>query len=331
MDELADERSSVPPQTEDRKVLIELNRVCKSYTSGATKTQVLHDINLKIREGEFVAIVGFSGSGKTTLISTIAGLIQPDSGSVLKGGAEIRGPGPDRGVVFQSYSLMPWLTVYDNVALSVDQVFKNWPAAKRKAHTEKYIEMVHLTPALQKRPAELSGGMRQRVSVARALAASPDILLLDEPLSALDALTRSKLQDEILRIWSQERKTVILITNDVDEGIIMADRIIPLNPGPNATLGPDFPVDLPRPRDRTALNHDPEFKKLRRQVTNYLIEVGVENTSRTAGDHLVLPAVRPNTSNDWRTDRSALKPSQEDLGRPRYLEFSQVSKIYPTP
>jgi nitrate/nitrite transport system ATP-binding protein len=322
---------SEAPSPQNQSYLIELDQVCKSYGSGEARTPVLSNINLKIREGEFVAIVGFSGSGKTTLISTIAGLIQADSGSVLKGGIPIREPGPDRGVVFQSYSLMPWLTVYGNVALSVDQAFKHWPASKRKAHIEKYIEMVNLTPALQKRPAELSGGMRQRVSVARALAASPDILLLDEPLSALDALTRSKLQDEILRIWSQEQKTVILITNDVDEGIIMADRIIPLNPVPNATLGPDFHVDLPRPRDRTALNHDPEFKKLRSQVTSYLIEVGVEKASSTDSDHIVLPDVRPNTSNDWKTDTSALKPSQDDLGRPRYLEFSQVGKIYPTP
>ncbi|MGH8476231.1 MAG: ABC transporter ATP-binding protein [Methylococcales bacterium] len=314
-----------------RGYLIELNQVCKSYGSDSAKTPVLKDINLKIREGEFVAIVGFSGSGKTTLIGTIAGLIQADSGSVLKQGKPITGPGPDRGIVFQSYSLMPWMTVYENVALSVDQVFKNWPVDKRKAHTEKYIAMVNLTPAWQKRPAELSGGMRQRVSVARALAGSPELLLLDEPLSALDALTRSKLQDEILRIWDQEKKTVILITNDVDEGIIMADRIIPLNPGPNATLGPDFHVDLPRPRNRTELNHDPAFKKLRRQITNYLIEVGVEKAASTGSDDIVLPDVRPNTSNDWKTDRSALKPSQHDLGTPRYLEFSQVSKAYRTP
>ncbi len=323
--------AAMSPKPQTLNYLIELNQVCKSYGTERETTPVLSNINLKIREGEFVAIVGFSGSGKTTLISIIAGLVQPDSGSVLKDGKRITGPGPDRGVVFQSYSLMPWLTVYDNVALSVDQVFKHWPASQRKAHTEKYIQKVNLTPAMQKRPAELSGGMRQRVSVARALAASPDILLLDEPLSALDALTRSKLQDEILRIWSQDQKTVILITNDVDEGIIMADRILPLNPGPNATLGPDFHVDLPRPRDRTALNHDPEFKKLRRLVTNYLIEVGVDKAGSTDADHIVLPAVRPNTSNDWRTDASALKPSQNDLGKPRYLEFSRVSKIYPTP
>src|SRR5436189_3323796 len=161
---------------------------------------------------------------------------------------------PDRGVVFQTYSLLPWMTVYENIYLAVNQVFPNWAPAKKQQHTEKYIAMVNLTPARDKRPSELSGGMRQRVSVARALAMDPQILLLDEPLSALDALTRATLQDEISRIWQQDKKTVVLITNDVDEGILLADRIIPLSAGPHATLGPSFAIDLPRPRDRKAIN-----------------------------------------------------------------------------
>jgi len=301
--------------------------VCKSY--GATS--ILNNINLSIKEGEFVAIVGFSGSGKTTLISAIAGLIQADSGEVLKQGQPITEPGPDRGVVFQNYSLMPWLTVFENVALAVDEIFKDWSPEQRKAHTEKYVKMVNLGAAMDKKPAELSGGMRQRVNVARALAASPDILLLDEPLSALDALTRGNLQDEILQIWSQEKKTVILITNDVDEAIYMADRVIPLNPGPDATFGPDFHVNIDRPRDRTALNHNAEFKRLRAEITRYLMDIGIEKNLASTTDKVVLPNVRPNTSNDWDRDQSALKPAQDDLGRPRYLEFSQLSKIYPTP
>jgi nitrate/nitrite transport system ATP-binding protein len=313
------------------KPLLELKNVSKSYGDGQQKTSVLRNINLEIREGEFIAIVGFSGSGKTTLISTIAGLVFPDSGDVLKLGKPILSPGPDRGVVFQNYSLMPWLTVFENVALAVDEIFKDWPADKRKAHTEKYVRMVNLAAAMDKKPAELSGGMRQRVNVARALAASPDILLLDEPLSALDALTRGNLQDEILQIWEEEKKTVILITNDVDEAIIMADRVIPLNPGPDATLGPAFTIDIARPRDRTALNHNEEFKRLRAEITRYLMHVGMEKASSEGMDKIVLPNVRPNTSNDWQNDSSALKPTQDDLGRPRYLEFSQVSKIYPTP
>ena len=309
--------------------LLSLDAVSKSYGAEPNRTAVLKDINLHISEGEFVAIVGFSGSGKTTLISAIAGLIQPDSGSIRLKGKTIEGPGPDRGVVFQSYSLMPWLTVHDNVALAVDQVFRDWPKEKREAHIRKYIDLVGLTPAAHKRPAELSGGMRQRVSVARALAASPDILLLDEPLSALDALTRANLQDEILRIWEQDRKTVILITNDVDEGLLMADRVIPLLPGPNATLGPEFVIDLPRPRDRTAMNHDEQFKTLRARITKYLMDAGVK--AGTNESSITLPPVRPNTSIDWKLDTTALKPKSADVGRERYLEFTRLSKIYPSP
>lgn len=318
-----------PPAPGTGSHSLELQGVAKSYGMGAGATPVLRDINLQIREGEFVAIVGFSGSGKTTLISLMAGLLEPDQGVILCKNREIDGPGPDRGVVFQSYSLMPWMTVRQNVALAVDQVFKDKPKAERQARVEKYIEMVNLTPAMDKRPAELSGGMRQRVSVARALAASPDILLLDEPLSALDALTRSKLQDEIIRIWSQEKKTVVLITNDVDEGIIMADRIIPLKPGPNATLGPEFPVALARPRDRTAINHSSEFKRIRREVTQYLMQVGSERGSVGEGKVVSLPPVLPNTSREHQEakgkgQRVSVTPHSE-----RYVEFSRVSKIYP--
>ena len=319
------------PSNDPYLPLVELKNVYKAYGEGKDKTSILSNINLTVREGEFIAIVGFSGSGKTTLISTIAGLIQADSGDVLKQGKPITAPGPDRGVVFQNYSLMPWLTVYENVALAVDEIFKDWPARQRRAHTEKYVRMVNLGAAMDKKPAELSGGMRQRVNVARALAASPDILLLDEPLSALDALTRGNLQDEILQIWEQEKKTVILITNDVDEAIYMADRVIPLNPGPDATFGPAFHINLERPRDRTALNHNEDFKKLRAEITQYLMAIGMEKNLDLSSDKVALPNVRPNTSNDWKLDSSALKPRKDDLGRPRYLEFSQLSKIYPTP
>jgi len=314
------------PSNDAQLPLLELKDVCKSYGS----TSILNNINLSIKEGEFIAIVGFSGSGKTTLVSTIAGLIQADSGEVLKQGSPITAPGPDRGVVFQNYSLMPWLTVFENVALAVDQIFKHWPAEQRKAHTEKYVRMVNLGAAMDKKPAELSGGMRQRVNVARALAASPDILLLDEPLSALDALTRGNLQDEILQIWAQEKKTVILITNDVDEAIYMADRVIPLNPGPGATFGPDFPINIDRPRDRTALNHNAEFKRLRAEITRYLMDIGIEKNRDSAVDKIVLPDVKPNTGSDWIREHSAFT-APDDVVRPRYLEFSQLSKIYPTP
>ncbi len=302
--------------------IVELKNIRKSYGNSS----ILKDINLQVKEGEFIAIVGFSGSGKTTLISLIAGLISADSGELLKQGKAITEPGPDRGVAFQNYSLMPWLTVYENVALAVDEIFKNESAEQRKARTEKYIQMVNLTPAMNKKPAELSGGMRQRVNVARALAASPDILLLDEPLSALDALTRGNLQDEILQIWQQEKKTVILITNDVDEAIYMADRVIPLNPGPDATFGPDFHINIARPRNRTALNHDPEFKKCRAEITRYLMAIGMEKATDTVKETIVLPDIVPNTQTE-----PTLKANKDNLGKPRYLEFSRLSKIYPTP
>jgi nitrate/nitrite transport system ATP-binding protein len=267
---------------------LELKNVSKSYGSSA----VLRDINLSIEKGEFVAIVGYSGAGKTTFVSLIAGLIQPDQGSITLNDLEITAPGPDRGIVFQNYSLLPWLTVYENIHLAVNQVFPNWAEAKKQQHAEKFIAMVNLTPAREKRPAELSGGMRQRVSVARALAMDPQILLLDEPLSALDALTRATLQDEISRIWSENQKTVVMITNDVDEGILLADRVIPLSAAPNATLGPSFTIDIPRPRDRKAINHEPRYKEIRRDIIDWLLTSKGERKVAVT-KKLVLPDIEP--------------------------------------
>jgi len=273
----------------------------KNVSKGFGGTPVLADINLNIEKGEFVAIVGFSGAGKTSLISLIAGLLKPDCGTLSLNGLEITGPGPDRGIVFQNYSLLPWFSVFENILLAVDQVNPNWSAGKKKEHVEKYIAMVNLTPARDKKPSELSGGMRQRVSVARALAMDPQILLLDEPLSALDALTRATLQDEISRIWQKDQKTVVLITNDPDEGIYLADRIIPLTAGPGATLGPSFQVEIPRPRNRKAINHDPHFKQLRRDLIEFMLTSKHERHASIT-KKLILPDIEP-----------------EDLSRPRPL------------
>ena len=330
--------------------ILELKNVSKSYVSGSAVTHVLADVNLSIREGEFVAILGFSGSGKTTLISTIAGLTAPDAGEVTMKGVPITAPGPERGMVFQSYSLMPWLSVHGNIMLAVETVFPKASAQEREARVDRYIEMVGLGHARDRKPAELSGGMRQRVGIARALAMSPEVLLLDEPLSALDALTRSKLQDEIERIWEEDKKTVVLITNDVDEALLLADRVIPLTIGPGATLSKEFVIDLPRPRDRTAANHDPEFKRLRAEITQYLMDMGIEQGSgEDDGRHL--PEVIPvhfredvaKAKAAAREARAAIKAGGElpkawaEAARPktgiveRYVEFDEVKKIYPTP
>jgi nitrate/nitrite transport system ATP-binding protein len=275
---------------------LELKNISTGFGVNGSRTEVLRDINLTIEKGEFVAIVGYSGAGKSTLMNLIAGLLKPDQGTATLNDVQITGPGPDRGVVFQNYSLLPWLTVYENIFLAVEEVFSSWPAAKKQEHVERYIQMVSLTPAREKRPGELSGGMRQRVSVARALAMDPQILLLDEPLSALDALTRATLQDELSRIWQQDQKTVVLITNDPDEGIYLADRIIPLSAGPAATLGPSIAVDLPRPRDRKAMNHDARFKEIRREVIDYLLGAGAKQ-QMSISRKLVLPDIEPEDLN----------------------------------
>lgn len=248
--------------------ILQLTAASKSFSG----TIILRDIHLTVQEGDFVSIIGYSGTGKSTLINLIAGLLTPDSGTARMDGAAIRGPGPERGIVFQNYSLLPWLTVTENVRLAVDQIFPGLSLKERAERTAEYIAMVKLTPASGKLPRELSGGMRQRVSVARTLAANPRILLLDEPLSALDALTRATLQDEIADIWQKNRTTVIWITNDPDEALLVADRVIPLLPGHlGATLGEEIAVNLTRPRDRKALLAAPEFKDLKLRLINTLL------------------------------------------------------------
>ncbi|MGY0792366.1 ABC transporter ATP-binding protein [Azospirillum argentinense] len=305
--------------------ILELKNVAKSYGG----TEVLRGIDLSIAEGEFVAIVGFSGAGKTTLVNLMGGLAAPDAGEVLFRGTPVRGPGAERGVVFQNYSLMPWLSVKDNVALAVDAVHKGKPSPERGVLTRRAVETVGLGHATDRRPKELSGGMRQRVGFARALAMSPEMLLLDEPLSALDALTRAKLQDEIEAIWRKDRKTVVLITNDVDEAILLADRIVPLTPGPGATLGPAFAVDLPRPRDRTAVNHDPDFKRLRAEVTAWLMEAGASRAAAAVDETLPTPKATPITAAP--PPKSYLAGQPGGLSDDRYVEFSRVTKTFATP
>ena len=301
--------------------ILEFKNVNKGFGEGLSRAEVLKDISLSVEDGEFVAILGFSGTGKSTLMNLIAGLELPDTGSINFKGEAITGPGPERGLVFQSYSLMPWLTVKGNVGLAVDAVFPKLSRAERAEKVAHYVQMVGLSHAIDRRPAELSGGMRQRVAVARALAMNPEMLLLDEPLSALDALTRANLADEIERIWEADRKTCILITNDVDEAILLADRIIPLNP--NGTLAEPVAVNIPRPRDRHEMNHDEEFKRLRAEVTKYLMDVGIE--AKVEGTKH-LPNVTP-----IHGVPAAVAKAQEGLIDDRFLDFSQLHKVYPTP
>lgn len=271
---------------------LELKNIYKTYGEGDNVTEVLSNINLTIEEGEFVAIVGFTGSGKTTLVNLINGLLEPTKGEVLFKGEAVVGTSHERGVIFQNYSLLPWLTVGQNVYMAVKEAFPKKSKSELQDIVAEYVDMVNLTPAINKRPKELSGGMRQRVSVARALAMKPEMIIMDEPLGALDALTRGNLQDEILRIWGKDKRTALLITNDVDEGIYMADRIIPLRPGPRATLGPEFKIDIERPRDKTALNDNPSFKKTRNSIIEYLMDIGNERKSEAKKEY-ILPEVAP--------------------------------------
>lgn len=272
---------------------LNMTGVGKGFGSGASRVEILRDIDLSMDEGEFVAIVGYSGSGKSTLIQLLAGLILPDQGRIELAGKPIVEPSPDLGVVFQNYSLLPWLTVLGNIDLAVRRVFPKMGSAERRSHCMHYIEMVKLTSAWDRRPAELSGGMRQRVSVARALAMQPKILLLDEPFGALDALTRGSLQDEVENIMMSEKRTVVMITNDVDEALRLADRVIPLHTGPGATLGPDFPVHLSRPRDRAALNDDEGYRILRAEINKYLIDLREARSIEQQIEELTLPDLVP--------------------------------------
>ncbi len=272
---------------------LEIKNVSIGFGPPNNRTEVLKDVNLSVEENEFVAVVGFSGSGKSTLISLLAGLLRPDKGQILIGGKEVKEPSPRLGIMFQNYSLLPWLSVYENIALAVKQVFPSMKGADLEEHVKRYIGMVSLLPAVDKKPGELSGGMRQRASLARTLAMQPEVLLLDEPLSALDALTRANIQDEIIRIWEQDRRTIVMITNDVDEAVLMADRIVPLTMGPEATLDNAFPVNLSRPRNRTTLNTNPEFRHLRSGISRFMVALNDESKAMKSKQIVDLPDIMP--------------------------------------
>ncbi len=233
----------------------------------------LQDINLNVSQGEVVALIGHSGCGKSTLLNLIAGLTVPTNGVLLAAGREIAGPGPDRAVVFQNHSLLPWLTCFGNVYLAVDRVFGGREKrAQLKERTEKALTLVGLSHAMHKHPHEISGGMKQRVGIARALAMEPQVLLLDEPFGALDALTRAHLQDELTRILGEKGGTCIMVTHDVDEAVLLADRIVMMTNGPAATIGEILDVKLPRPRERLKLVESPEYLRARSAVLRFLYD-----------------------------------------------------------
>src|SRR6266516_4785293 len=252
---------------------LKLDHIDKTFSRGALESEVLKGITLGIDRGEYVAMIGHSGCGKSTLLNIVAGLLDVSSGAVLLEDKEVNEPGPDRAVVFQNHSLLPWLTVYDNVRLAVDKVFSATKSrAERRAWTMHNLELVQMAHAKDKRPAEISGGMKQRVGLARALAMEPKVLLLDEPFGALDALTRSHLQDQVMAIHARLRNTVIMITHDVDEAVLLSDRIVMLTNGPAATIGEILQVPLARPRRRLEVASSSTYLKCRQRVLEFLYE-----------------------------------------------------------
>jgi nitrate/nitrite transport system ATP-binding protein len=256
---------------------IDISNVAQTFKTAKGLFPALKEIDLSVAKGEFVTLIGHSGCGKSTLLNLIAGLTSPTEGALLCANREIKGPGPERAMVFQNHSLLPWLTCYENVYLAVERVFGSTSTnragetkAQLQQRTEAALEMVGLTHALQKRPGEISGGMKQRVGIARALSMEPQVLLMDEPFGALDALTRAKLQDELLEIVQKTQSTVVMVTHDVDEAVLLSDRIVMMTNGPAATIGDVVSVDLPRPRNRVALAQSPQYIQYRSAVLDFL-------------------------------------------------------------
>jgi len=235
---------------------------------------VFRDLHLEMQKGEFVTVIGHSGCGKTTLLNIIAGLDEANEGGVLLDNREVAGPGLDRMVVFQSFALMPWMTVFDNIRLAVRAAHRDWPKAKVAEHVQRFIEMVGLKGAEKKRPAQLSGGMRQRVGLARAFAIEPKMLLLDEPFAQIDALTRGVIQEELVRMWTEMRNTVFMVTHDVDEAILLSDKIMLMTNSPEARIAEIVEVTIPRPRARTTIIEHPIYYKIRNHIIRFLVEGG---------------------------------------------------------
>ncbi|GAB4215882.1 MAG: nitrate ABC transporter ATP-binding protein [Synechococcales cyanobacterium] len=249
---------------------LQIENLCKSYPTAKGVYPVLENVNLTVNAGEFVTIIGHSGCGKSTLLNMVAGFNTPTTGKVLLQGKPITAPGPDRMVVFQGYALLPWLTVFENVFVGVDAVLKQESLATKKQIVWDHLALVGLTEAAEKYPPQISGGMKQRVAIARALSIRPEVLILDEPFGALDAITKEELQEELLKIWNDHRCTVLMITHDIDEALFLADRLVLMTNGPAASIGEVIPIPFSRPRDRERIMEDPEYYKLRNYILDYL-------------------------------------------------------------
>jgi nitrate/nitrite transport system ATP-binding protein len=259
------------PNPEDH--FLNISRIDMAFPTPSGSFTALKDVDMQIKKGEFISLIGHSGCGKSTVLNIVAGIYQATKGGILLKNKEVNEPGPERAVVFQNHSLLPWLTSYQNVELAVDQVFKKTMSkAEKKEWIEHNLKLVHMDHAMHKRPDEISGGMKQRVGIARALAMQPEVLLMDEPFGALDALTRAHMQDSLMEIQKDLNNTVIMITHDVDEAVLLSDRIVMMTNGPEATIGEILEVDLPHPRDRLALAENPEYNRLRSAVLKFLYE-----------------------------------------------------------
>lgn len=253
---------------------IAVNNVTVSFKTPKGIYTAVQDISLTIKKGEIVSLIGHSGCGKSTLMGTISGMVKPSKGTVIANGNVVTSPGPDRGIVFQNYSLLPWLSVYRNIYEAVDAAVKNKPAAEKKELVEKNLKMVNLWPHKDKLPGQLSGGMKQRVAIARAFSINPSILLLDEPFGALDALTKSNMHLELLKLWNLDNreKTIVMVTHDIEEAIFLSDRVVIMNNGPAATIKEIVDIPLPRPRNKKEIVHDPEYIRIHDKLLNLLIE-----------------------------------------------------------
>jgi nitrate/nitrite transport system ATP-binding protein len=264
--------SVLPDQmtTTDAASFLEFDGVAKIYPTAKGSYTVLEDVNFSVKEGEFVCVIGHSGCGKSTLLSMVSGLSKPSLGEIRLKNQPITKPGPDRMVIFQNYSLLPWKTAYENVYLAVEQVYKHKSAQEKKEITLEHLELVGLAEAIHKKPAQLSGGMKQRVAIARALATRPEVLIMDEPFGALDPITREEMQEELVKIWQDHRCTVLMITHDIDEALLLSDRLVMMTNGPAANIGEILDIPFPRPRDRLKMIQNPQYIELRNYALDFL-------------------------------------------------------------